>query len=171
MSTSAHSSKEKLKKGIPKGDKSEDYCDYCDYCNYCTNCVNCVNCVNCDNCNNCYYCDKGKNLSFLIRGKKITPPKIENIHQKVYEAASQDRALDMDKWHNCETTHCRAGWVVALAGENGKELKSQIGTPLAAMAIYRVSSDIRVSPAMFYVSDEEALKDMKRCAEEEVKND
>ena len=77
----------------------------------------------------------------------------------------------MGSWHTCNTTHCRAGWVVFLAGEGGKLLEEKTETAFAAMAIYRASSDIRVSPNMFYVSDEEALKDMKRCAEEEVKND
>ena len=76
----------------------------------------------------------------------------------------------MDKWHTCETTHCRAGWVVSLAGEDGKDLERKTNTSFAAMAIYRASSDIRVSPTMFYVSDGEALKDMKRCAKEEAVN-
>jgi hypothetical protein len=39
-------------------------------------------------------------------------PKIENIHQCVLEAVSHPNALHMDKWHSCNTTHCRAGWVV-----------------------------------------------------------
>jgi len=77
----------------------------------------------------------------------------------------------MVKWHACNTTHCRAGWVVTLAGEDGKDLEAQTDTAFAAMAIYRASSDICVSPIMFYVSDDEALRDMKRCAEQESKND
>ena len=76
----------------------------------------------------------------------------------------------MRSWHACETTHCRAGWVVALAGEDGKDLEAQTDTAFAAMVIYHASSDIRVSPNMFYVSNKEALEDMKRCAEEEIKN-
>jgi len=105
-----------------------------------------------------------------MRGEEFTPPKTLNIHQKIYAAASQSGALDMDDWHACETTHCRAGWAVTLAGEDGKELEAQIGTSIAAMVIYRASSDIKVSSSMFYVSNEEALEDMKRCAEEEIKN-
>ena len=100
-----------------------------------------------------------------MRGKKFTPPKVANIHQKVYEAASQDGALDMRSWHACNTTHCRAGWAVTLAGEDGKGLEAKTSTLFTAMAIYRASSDIGVSPSMFFVSDEEALKDMKRCAD------
>ena len=105
-----------------------------------------------------------------MRGKKFTLPKIESIHQKVYEAASNNNALNMGKWHTCETTHCRAGWVVTLAGEDGKDLERKTNVSFAAMVIYHASSDIRVSPAMFYVSNEEALQDMKRCAELEIKN-
>ena len=71
----------------------------------------------------------------------------------------------MADWHTCDTTHCRAGWAVVLAGKEGKLLEEKTNTLFAAMAIYRASSDIRVSPTMFYTSNEEALEDMKRCAE------
>jgi hypothetical protein len=74
----------------------------------------------------------------------------------------------MDNWHTCETTHCRAGWVVTLAGEEGKKLEGQTNTQFAAMQIYKASSDIRVSPTRYFESDEEAMKDMRRCAELEA---
>jgi hypothetical protein len=73
----------------------------------------------------------------------------------------------MESWHTCETTHCRAGWVVTLAGEEGKKLEKKTSTLFAAMQIYKASSTIRVSPTSFYDSNEVAMKDMKRCAEEE----
>ncbi|OYZ07674.1 MAG: hypothetical protein B7Y36_19020 [Novosphingobium sp. 28-62-57] len=66
-------------------------------------------------------------------------PIIAQIHQRVYEAASQPNALNMSDWHTCDTTHCRAGWVVALAGDEGKALEKRIGTPAAATLIYEVS--------------------------------
>jgi hypothetical protein len=94
-------------------------------------------------------------------------PVIENVHQKVFEAASQPDALNMGDWHTCDTTHCRAGWVVHLAGEAGKKLERQTSTLFAAMQIYKVSSDIPVSPTRFYEKNEVALADMKRCAEME----
>jgi hypothetical protein len=107
-------------------------------------------------------------------------PVIENIHQKVYAAASQEGALKMDEWHknetindegaHCGTTHCRAGWVVALAGKAGRDLEQHTTTEFAAMQIYKASSQIRVYPQMFYVSNEASLADMKRCAEEEQAN-
>ncbi len=95
-------------------------------------------------------------------------PIIENIHKKVIEAASGEGALDMSDWHTCETTHCRAGWVVALAGEQGKILEDRTSTLFAAMMIYKDSSPkIKVSPTSFYGENKQALADMERCANEE----
>jgi hypothetical protein len=97
-------------------------------------------------------------------------PVIENIHQKVYESASQEKALNMRDWHTCDTTHCRAGWVTFLAGEQGKKLETQTSTLFAAMQIYHKSCpDIPVSPVRFFESNEVALADLKRCAEAEIK--
>jgi hypothetical protein len=94
-------------------------------------------------------------------------PVIENIHQKVFEATNQEGALDMTAWHTCDTTHCRAGWVVHLAGEKGRALESKTSTLFAAMQIYKKSSPIRVSPPRFFESNVKALEDMKQCAENE----
>ncbi len=97
-------------------------------------------------------------------------PTIENIHQKVYEAASQPKALDMGSWHSgdsCGTTHCRAGWVTTLAGEAGKALEDKLTTPVAAALIYAKSdADLGQVPD-FYASNPVALNDMRRRAERE----
>jgi len=74
----------------------------------------------------------------------------------------------MDEWHNCDTTHCRAGWVVHLAGDRGKLLEAYTSTEYAAMQIYKASSSIKVPPARFYATDEAAMEDIKRCAELEA---
>ena len=89
---------------------------------------------------------------------------IENIHQKVYEAASKPNALNMRDWHTCETTHCRAGWVVHLAGNAGYELEKKTSTVFAAMQIYKASGYL-ISPCRFYDSNEKSLEDMKQLAE------
>ena len=81
------------------------------------------------------------------------------------ESASNPNALNMSTWHTCETTHCRAGWVVTLAGEEGKKLEANTSTLFAAMLIYKESSPIRVSPTRFFETNEVAMADMKRCAE------
>jgi hypothetical protein len=75
----------------------------------------------------------------------------------------------MGNWHTCDTTHCRAGWVVHLAGKKGYELEKKLGTPLAANKIYKKSSNIEVKWSLrFFDSNEEAMADMKRCAELEI---
>ena len=94
-------------------------------------------------------------------------PIIENIHQKVLEEIQQPNALEMGSWHTCETTHCRAGWVVVLAGKEGKELESNTSTLFAAQQIYRKSSPIQVLHTKFYQTNEKAMEDIKRCADEE----
>jgi hypothetical protein len=73
----------------------------------------------------------------------------------------------MNAPHTCETTHCRAGWAVTLAGEAGKALEARFNWELAAMLIYRESGS-PINPARFYDSNEDALADMKRLAEEEA---
>ena len=93
-------------------------------------------------------------------------PVIENIHAKVYKAVSEPGALDMSTWHTCDTTHCRAGWVVHLAGEAGYALERFFGEgPLAAQLIYR-ESGYAINPGKFYVRNDEAMADMKRLAEQ-----
>ena len=72
----------------------------------------------------------------------------------------------MSTWHTCEKKHCRAGWVVALAGAAGKALEAFYDTPLAAQMIYDASDpNYKISPCRFYDSDEDALADMKKLAE------
>ncbi len=93
-------------------------------------------------------------------------PVIEDIHAKVYAAASQPGALDMGHWH-CGTSHCRAGWVVTIAGKDGLDLEAKIGTPAAAMAIYMASDPDRWKTERlpnFYCDNETALADMARMA-------
>ncbi len=96
-------------------------------------------------------------------------PVIADIHRKIYEAVSQPGALQMDSWHKCATTHCRAGWVVALAGEAGKALEAFFDTPIAAMKIYDASDpNYKINPCRFYDSNNAALADMRRLAEAEA---
>jgi hypothetical protein len=72
----------------------------------------------------------------------------------------------MSNWHTCAKTHCRAGWIVTLAGEAGKALERFYDTPLAAMKIYDASSSLPpVSPVRFFEPNDAALADMARMAE------
>jgi uncharacterized protein YjbI with pentapeptide repeats len=90
-------------------------------------------------------------------------PRILDIHKAVYAAASRDGALDMSQWH-CGTTHCRAGWVVTLAGDAGAAMEYCIGTSAAAALIYLASDPTIDRIPDFHCSNEAALADMARLA-------
>ena len=91
-------------------------------------------------------------------------PVVEDLDKKMLEVVSAKGALDMRTWHTCQTTHCRAGWAVTLAGKAGKELEDRLSTPVAAMLIYKASTGRDTCPD-FYCSDKKALSDIKKCAE------
>jgi hypothetical protein len=70
----------------------------------------------------------------------------------------------MSDWHTCDTTHCRAGWVVHLAGEPGYALEKKTSAVFAAMQIYKASGH-PISPCRFFDDNRAAMEDMKRLAE------
>jgi hypothetical protein len=129
----------------------------------------CWNCSGCFDCSDCYGLQKQKGIDAKTGEGTIMGnyPTLENIHQRVLEAASPTGALEMGDWHTCDTTHCRGGWAVHLAGEQGKKLEQATSTLFAAMMIYKASSKIKVAPTKFFLNNEESMADMKRCAEEE----
>ena len=105
----------------------------------------------------------------VLRGADLSgAPVIPNIHQQVYAAASALDALDMGDWHRCDTTHCRAGWVTTLAGEEGLALENRIGTAAAAALIYLASDPEIERIPDFYCDNVTALADMKRLADAEA---
>ncbi len=138
-------------------------------CSGCSCCSGCSRCSRCSGCSCCKYEHGASNK----RGNVVPSPDIPtipNIHRAVLEAvtASPD-ALDMGTWHRCETTHCRASWVVQLAGEKGKALEAFHDTPLAAFLIYQASSpELKVTFPRFYDENEAALADIRRMAELEA---
>ena len=134
--------------------------------NACWNCSRCSGCSGCYDCSDCSGCSRCSGLAPQKIENKI--PVIPNIHASILEAASKPGALNMGQWH-CGTSHCRAGWVVTLAGGDGRKLEERTSTLFAAMQIYHASCpSIPVSTTRFFGSNEEALKDMERCAKEEI---
>lgn len=99
--------------------------------------------------------------------------KVDRLHQRVYEAARQEGALDMREWHGkCGTSHCRAGWVTSLAGPQGSVLEALFGTSVAASIIYKASDPgLLKLPQFFDVPNEVALEDMRLCAEREAERE
>ena len=74
--------------------------------------------------------------------------------------------LDMGQWHACETTHCRAGWAIHLAGEAGYALEKQYGSAERAGRMIYIASTGRVPH--FYASDADAMADIRACAAEQT---
>lgn len=93
--------------------------------------------------------------------RDIRIPVILDIDKRMLDVVMQDK-LDMRRWH-CGTTHCRAGWSVVFGGAAGEALERAVGTEMAGRLIYEASTG-RVAPD-FYASTEEAIADIKRCAE------
>lgn len=93
-----------------------------------------------------------------------TIPTIENIHQAVFAACQIEGSFDMNNWHSqCGTTHCVAGHVEILA--DAKELADKTSTLFAATMIYQKSSDIQPPKGLFFMDNEEALRELERLAE------
>jgi hypothetical protein len=104
----------------------------------------------------------------LVSANLPTIPIITNIHQEVYAAASVPGALDMCMWHTCDTTHCRAGWIISLAGAEGVHLEQLLGSGTAAAMIYMASDPNLSCIPNWYDKSDNALVDMKRLAELEA---
>ena len=101
-----------------------------------------------------------------LRGAKLPydAPTVPKIHQQLADVVNKDN-LDMGDWHSsCGTTHCRAGWVVTLAGEKGKELEEKIGTNAAAALIYMASDPELEKIPDWAASNEAALADIQAMA-------
>ncbi len=158
---------------INKGCWNCSGCSGCSRCSGCSDCSDCSGCSGCSGCSDCSRCSDCQNLKDEKKSKEVSGglmvvPVIEGIHTKILEAVSRpENNLDMSSWHTCDTTHCRAGWVVTLAGQEGKRLEDLTSTAFAAMQIYKASSPIRVFTPEFYKNDKEAMADIIRCAEEE----
>ena len=100
-------------------------------------------------------------------------PTIKDIHTAIYtEVAEDHHRLYMGTWHGghsgtCGSTHCRAGWVIALAGEKGVKLENKMSPWTAAALIYQASDPELERIPLFYGSSLSALKDIKEMAEKE----
>ena len=154
------------------GNASNVGCWNCLGCHDCVDCVDshaCAYSIDCVECLGCVECRGWKDSVGCYWGKpSLNVPIVSDLHQQVLAAREQPGALNMSTWHKCSTTHCRAGWIVTLAGAAGKELEDATSTLFAAMQICRVSSTVKVSPSRFFETDSVAMEDIKRCAAAEL---
>lgn len=105
-----------------------------------------------------------------LRGADLSAfviPALPNIDAAILAAIESGGELDMREWHVCETTHCRAGWAITLAGDAGKALENRVAPCAAGALIYAVSRPGMPVPD-FYATDEDAMADIRACAAESV---
>ena len=98
-----------------------------------------------------------------------SPFKVDNIDYKIYEAIQNGKGeLDMSSWHKedcdkdnwCGTSHCRAGYAICLAGEEGFKLEKKYDAELAGRMIYAVSRPDEELPD-FFADTDEVLEELK----------
>jgi hypothetical protein len=49
--------------------------------------------------------------------------------------ADPDKALKMESWHTCDTTHCLAGWAIHLSGAAGYALQAATSPSVAGLML------------------------------------
>ena len=98
-------------------------------------------------------------LSEANLSQKIKPLPIQ---QMVLKAINHNgNAIEMNDWHTCETTHCRAGWATHLHPE-GALLESIYGTSAAAALIFNACGSPIPS---FTCGNDDAMEDIINQAE------
>ena len=107
----------------------------------------------------------GANLSGADLSGAVIPriPRIPNIDAAILDAIEAGGNINMNRWHTCETTHCRAGWAVHLAGEPGYALEKAVGSCAAGALIYAKSTPYNRVPN-FYALDSVAIADLHQRA-------
>ena len=96
-----------------------------------------------------------------FRERNPEVPVVERLDAKILERIEGGAGLEMGSWHTCETTHCRAGWAVHMAGEAGYALERLYGPQRTGRMIYTASVG-RVPH--FFASNERALEDLREQA-------
>jgi hypothetical protein len=93
------------------------------------------------------------------------PFAVPHLDAKILARIQSGGKLQMNCWHSCETSHCRAGWAVVVAGPAGRALEWMQGTHAAASLIYAASRPKDKIPDFAADLDsEEVLSDIKKCA-------
>jgi hypothetical protein len=97
----------------------------------------------------------------------LIAPVVPSLNKQILAAVEGPHALgalDMARWHTCETTHCLAGWAVHLAGTEGYALERAVGPRRAGAMIFRASTG---SVPHFSAPNDRALADLRERAAKE----
>jgi hypothetical protein len=100
-----------------------------------------------------------------FRERNPDVPIVAGLDRRILDAIEAGGSLNMGAWHSCDTTHCRAGWAITLAGAAGRELEARRGPFHAGRLIYLASTG---RAPHFFATNEDALADIRKCAAEET---
>ncbi len=103
----------------------------------------------------------GANLGSANLGG-FNAPSIPDIDAAILAAIENGGTLEMGEWHTCETTHCRAGWAIHLAGDAGRALETRIGPSAAGALIYAASGSHPVP--YWHAANAKAMADLRERA-------
>ena len=92
----------------------------------------------------------------------VTVPSLGRIDAAIIDVITAGGKLEMSTWHTCDTTHCRAGWAIHLAGEAGAGLEKAIGPSAAGALIYAASGSHPVPD--WLATNADALNDLRERA-------
>jgi uncharacterized protein YjbI with pentapeptide repeats len=102
----------------------------------------------------------GADLSRAVLG---SIPVVPAIDARILAAIAAGGRLETAAWHTSETTHCRAGWAIKLAGAAGEALEQALGAAIAGTFIYAASRPGLAIPDS-YASTADALADLSLSA-------
>lgn len=108
----------------------------------------------------------GANLTGTDILDDLRIPRVPSLHRRMLAAIEADpKSFDMGNWHSCDTTHCRAGWAIHLAGAAGYALEMGMSAPTAGALIHLVSCpQLKGIVPDFFAANEDALADIRRLA-------
>jgi hypothetical protein len=100
-----------------------------------------------------------------FRQRNPDVPVIAGLDRQILQVIEAGQgSLNMSQWHTCETTHCRAGWAIHLAGEAGEKLEKAHGPHIAGRMIYIASTG---RAPHFFATNERAMEDIRASAAEQ----
>lgn len=117
-------------------------------------------------------------MACILNGPDV--PVVENLNTKTLALIEGNPAsFTMAHWHGfvdpwdpecdvrCGTSHCRAGWAIALAGKLGEELEYAFGPLTAGMLIFAKSCPRETKLPDFFCTEEDAIQQIREAAARE----
>jgi hypothetical protein len=94
--------------------------------------------------------------------------RVEAAPNEFYMSSWHSKDALLDGTYSCGTTHCIAGWVVVVAGDQGRELERVLTEDTAAAADLICQQSTLGEIPNFYAGRDAALKQLRKFARREA---